>query len=178
VAARTRGRETVGDMVRSLGLVVGVVLVLAVVVAVALPDGEPVPEFDYAEAVEGARQQVAYELVAPDELPDGWRVTSARVRPTPDGTVWSLGLVTRSGDFVGLEQTDADPRRVEREQLQDYEPDGTTAVDGAEWERWVERARSPDRALRRDLDGTTVVVVGTSGYEVIEDFVRRLEPVR
>ena len=177
MAARTRGRETVGDMVRSLGLVVGVVLVLAVVVAVTLPDGEPVPELDYAEAVEGARQQVPYELVAPDQLPDGWRVTSARVRPTPDGTVWSLGLVTDDGDFVGLEQTDADPRRVERERLQDYEPDGTTAVDGAEWQRWVERARSPDRALRRDLDETTVVVVGTGGYEAIEDLVRRLEPV-
>jgi hypothetical protein len=162
-------------MARSLGLVVGVVLALALVVAVALPDGEPVPELDYTDAVEGARQQVPYELVAPDELPDGWRVTSARVRPTPDGTVWSLGLVTHSGDFVGLEQTDADPRRVEREQLQDYEPDGTTAVDGAEWERWVERARSPDRAMRRDLDGTTVIVVGTGGYEVIEDFVRGLE---
>jgi Protein of unknown function (DUF4245) len=164
-------------MVRSLGLVVGVVMALAVVVAVALPEEEPVPEFDYAEAVEGARQEVPYELVAPDELPDGWRATSARVRPTTDGTVWSLGLVTDGGDFVGLEQTDADPGRVERERLQDYELDGTTVVDGVEWQRWVERARSPDRVLRHDLDGTTVVVVGTGGYEAIEDFVRRLESV-
>lgn len=175
--SKARGRETVADMVRSLGLVVGVVVVLAVLVAVALPEGEPVPEFDYAEAVDGARQQVPYELVAPDELPDGWRATSARVRPTPDGTVWSLGLVTGGGDFVGLEQSDAEPSRVERDQLADYEPDGTTTVDGVEWERWVELARNPDRALRRDLDGTTVVVVGTSRYEVIEGFVGRLELV-
>lgn len=170
MAGRKRGRETVADMVRSLGLVVVVVAVIAAVVALTLPDAEPVPDLDYAEVVETASRQAGFEPAAPGSLPDGWRVTSSRVRSADrGGEVWSLGLVTAGGDFVGLEQIDAPPADVEREQLGEYERDGFVTVAGAEWERWVEVDRSPDRALRRDLGGTTVVVVSSGGYGPAEE---------
>ena len=76
-AKQARGRESVGDMVRSMSLVL---VVVAVVFLLTLRD-EPhqtVHRVDYSEQLQEARQVAPYDVLAPVGLGGRWKATSAR----------------------------------------------------------------------------------------------------
>ncbi len=77
-----------GRYQRSTAGMVGAMIVLVVLVAAFVVvrdvnrrdlDG-PVRAIDYAQDAEFAREQASFALVAPPELPEGWRATTARLR--------------------------------------------------------------------------------------------------
>lgn len=163
----SRGNPAMGDVVRSV-LVLGavVLLIFGIGQLVTVTPDEPTSSVDYRDAVGAARDALGPEVLAPDRLPKGWRATSARVR----GQVWSLGVVTRDDEFVGLYQG-----RERKDLLDRYargDGRGTVDLDGV---RWSER-RSPkdETILVRTVDGSTVVVSGTAPRREVLDYASSL----
>ena len=92
---------------RSFGGLVGAMIVMVVVVVLAWvglglfrddAEFEPTP-IDYDASVQALVDNGA-ALAYPARVPDGWRVNNLEY--DPDGPVFSLAMLTGSGDFVGV----------------------------------------------------------------------------
>ena len=81
--ARTTRQSTAGDMIRSLALIV-IPLIVIVVIFTDVPDDHPVKEVDWKPVLATARQQAPFDVLAPTNLPEGWRAT--RVNWVPQGS--------------------------------------------------------------------------------------------
>ena len=164
-----RGPHTVGDMLRSLGLVL--VVVLVVVLITFRPQGQAVTVVDYRGLLAGARSGAAFPLVGPVGLPDTWKATSATYQPPAQGlgvTSWHIGFVTGDGQYAGFEQTNGVVDGVLRDVLGDpVDQKRTSQVGGVGWERWADSA-GDRRALVRTAAGVTVVVDGTADWPELE----------
>lgn len=171
--------EQPGRYQRSTGGLIGAMLVLLVVLAVFVAfrslvrdDVEvPVKTVEYARTVEFARSQVEFPLLAPEELPPGWRATSADFVPDPGR--WDLGLLTDEDRYVGLAQS----RRSVENMVEAYvdpeaEQGGPVQIAGRRWQTWTDEAG--DTALTREDAGVTVLVVSPAGLEVLTAFVETL----
>lgn len=176
---RSRGRETAGDMVRSLA---AVLVLVGVIVAFSLADQpDPVvPDIDYADALaqarEQAREQGSYDVLAPRPLPAGWQVTSARLRPQgAEAVTWHLGLVTRSGAYAAVEQTDGGRDGFVEQFTGSARRAGTVEIAGTTWRR-LEDGDPEDRALVSGAGGVTTVVAGSASWEDLEQLASLLRP--
>jgi hypothetical protein len=171
--APPRRRQTVGDMVRSMALVLVLVGVAVVFYLAGRPD-PVVREVQYADALALARQTASYDVLAPDPLPDGWRATSARARTEGDVTTWHLGLVTASGSYAAVEQSDGERRDVVDRFTEGARPSGTADVEGTTWRR-LEGGEPEERALLRTMDGVTTLVAGGARWEELEELAASLK---
>jgi hypothetical protein len=173
--------QQAGRYQRSAAGMVGamVVLVLVVLGFVLFRDlnrndpPSPVRTVDYEQAAEYARDQASFDVVSPEDLPEGWRATSARYLTGESGS-WHLGLLTDDDRYVGLEQSasTADAMVEEHVDAQAVEGDPVT-VDGEDWATWSDSGG--DLALVRETDGTTTLVVGHEVPEAtLADFAARL----
>jgi hypothetical protein len=160
--SRGRGRQTVGDMVRSLVLVLVAVFVVLALTVRQHPDRE-VRRYDYTAALEQARQQAPYDVLVPMGLPDAWTATSARVGRDGDAVTWHLGLVTPDGDYAGLEQSNGRPQTLVSSVAADAEPAGTVTIDGLRW-RKLDNGRPERRALVLEGEAVTTVVAGGASW--------------
>lgn len=150
-------------------------VVLAVFVALrALVRDEPevpVRTVNYEQTVEYARTQVDFPLLAPDELPPGWRATSADFVPSPGR--WNLGLLTDEDRYVGLAQARRSVENmVEAYVDPDARPGAAVEIGDGTWRAWTDEGG--DTALTRELDGVTVLVVSPAGLDVLTEFVASL----
>lgn len=167
------------DYQTSFAGMVGAMIVLLAVVAgfVWFRDGlrtEPAPPVravEYQQPVEYARTQAPFTLLAPEQLPDGWIVTS--VRWTPDERSWHLGVLTDEERYVGLEQADELVKTMVREHVDEDAVQGEdVVVDGATWQWWTDE--DGDTALVREDEDVTTLVVSPAGLGVIEEFLATL----
>lgn len=172
--ARTRGRETVGDAVRSLVLLLGVIAVVVIAFTVMRPEARLPDPVDYDGVLEVVRDSYPYEPAAPTPAPDGWRATSVDHSTDGAGNRWRLGFLTDDEGFVGLEQSDGEIQSYLDDRLAGFEPDGTSTVDGTQWERRLQGEAPHDRALVREVNGVVTIVRGTEGYEALEAFAASL----
>ena len=161
-ATRARGRKTVGDMVRSLAVVLVVVGVIVALNVAEQPD-PVVRDVDYPAAVAQARQQATYDVLAPDPVPTGWRVSSARTERDGNGVAWHVGLVTRGGEYAAVEQTDGDRRVFVDRFVPDSRAEGTERVAGRTWTRRGDGSTG-DRALVLQSDEVTTLVTGSASW--------------
>ena len=166
-------------MVRSLA---AVLVLVGVIIAFSLVDQpDPVvPDIDYADAVAQAREQArdlgSYDVLAPSPLPTGWQVTSARTVPEDGGVLaWHLGLVTTSGDYAALEQSDGERAGFVEKFVGAARPAGTVAIAGVTWRR-LEDGNPEERALVRGEDGVTTVIAGSAPWEDLEQLASLLRP--
>ena len=165
MAKRLRGFETLGDMVRSLGLVLVVVAVILLLIWRPKPD--QVKAVDPGPTLAQARQSAPYDVYAPEPAPQGWTATVARYEPAPPANEWTLGFVTAAEDYAAVAQTDGDAQALLDEVAPGAEPAGSSTVNGQEYER---RA-SPDgsrRVLVAAVPGSTLAVGGTADWDVLE----------
>ena len=163
-AKRRRGFETSADMVRSLLVVVAIV---AVVVALRVEpnSGPTVRRFDYSGALQQARTQAPFGVLAPVGLPRSWRATSGRVG-ADDGSgsvTWHLGLVTPSGDYAGLEQSNGNLVRVLTRVSGGASPAGSVVINGVTWRR-VRGGDPEPKALVLEGPSVTTVVAGRATW--------------
>jgi hypothetical protein len=160
---RPRGFETVGDMVRSLAVVLGAVLVILLITLRPQPDGVKV--VDATQARQAAAAVASFQPADPERPPAGWRLTSARFTPAVVSrsgfSVWHLGWVTKAGRYASLEQSDGPAEPLLESIL-------TTPVDAGPgkgafvgWERWTGRPSSW-QAYVKTVGKTTLVVVGSA----------------
>jgi Protein of unknown function (DUF4245) len=176
MAGKARGSETVGDAVRSLAVLLGVIAAVVVAFTVMRPGPQPPGPVDYGAALDHVRAQYEYPVLAPEPVPDGWRATSVDHTSGPAGDRWRLGFLTADDGFVGLEQADGEIESYLADRLAEFSDDGTSQVAGTTWERRIGQGDRPDRALVRVDNGSVTIVMGTEPYDVLESFVASLTP--
>lgn len=169
---KKRLRQTVRDMLLSMLLVTGVVLVLVAPWNWNTPD--PVREVDAAPVIAGAREAYDWPVLAPQDLPTSWRATSARIETAGDGQpVVVLGWVSPATEFVGLQQSPPQMTDfVSTATLKGVAGDDVT-IGPDTWTRYV-NGDETRRSLVRTGSGITYVVTGTGDWPEIEGFTATL----
>jgi hypothetical protein len=163
---------SVGDMVRSVVLVLGFVLVI--VWLTPRQESDPVRTIDYTGPLERARAAASYQVYAPVGLPPGWRATSARLERTPAGEqAWQLGFVTPSDRYAAVQQSDGDPAGFVDAVAMSGRAQGSARVGGLTWQR--RHAEDEDqRTLWRREAGSTVTVAGNASWAELEQLAAAL----
>ena len=157
-----RMRQTVGDMVRSLALVFGVIALILLVTLRPQPD--PVRVVDPAPVLAAARASAPFMVVIPPEQV-GYQVTSARWAVTPASgaeRVWHIGYVTPTTEYVQVIQSAAQGADFVQEQTAGGAEIGSVDVNGTRWQRWETTDR---RSLVLASPTVTTIVSGTVSIE-------------
>jgi hypothetical protein len=172
---------TPGDMIRTLAVIL-VPLVVIAVLFTDLPDDRPVTEVEWQPVLAVARRDAPFPVLAPSNLPAGWRATQAEWvetgEPFRDGqpsvrNQWVLGFLTPDDVFVGLDQGDLRPEDLVEEQTREGRVDGQSTVRGQTWERFVS-LDGRTRSLVRREPAVTTVVSGDLEYEALEAYASTL----
>jgi hypothetical protein len=176
--ARKRGTETVGDMVRSMLVVLIPVAFVAGLVGLLRPSDPEVRDVAWQPALESAREGAGFTALGPSQVPAGWTVTRVALEPDPPSStgVWRMNLVTDAGEYIGLVQRTGDVAGVARSEIPGYVAEEASLVAGATWQQYVEEgADEPDHALVRDTgDSVVVVLTSASDYSLAESFAASL----
>jgi hypothetical protein len=179
-----RHTYTVGDMVRSLGLI----LVIALAVLFLGPgrrmifpgdQAHPLPHASYGQNVRAAAEVAHHRFLAPSGLPGGWTSTSARNSTDPQApATLHVGFVTPKHKYAGLEESTGPAEAFLAKKLGTGAQDrrGSVDVGGQTWQR---RTNSQgEKALTRTADGLTAVVTGSASRAELRTLAGSLRPVR
>jgi hypothetical protein len=170
-----RMRQTVGDMGRSMAVVLAVVAVL--VLANWRPQPEAVKVVDVTPVVALAGNQAHFPLRQPAGLPDSWRPTSARWQPTaksaPD-PVLHIGYVTPNDEYAQVAQSANSSARYLDEQTDGGVLQGQSTIGADTWSRLEVADR---RSLVLTRDGVVTVISGTASWAELERLAASLVPV-
>jgi hypothetical protein len=168
-------------MIRSLALIL-IPLVVITIIFTNTPAEHPVKEVDWKPVLAKAREEAPFEVLAPENLPNGWRAT--RVNWVPQGkpylngeasprNLWQIGFLTPDDAFIDLNQGDVRPQEMVDQQSRDGTADGSSVVGGKSWQRLI----SPDgrsRSLVLTNPNSTVVVTADLPYEALEAYASTL----
>lgn len=150
--ARKRGRETVGDMVRSLGIVLLIVVALWYFAQPQDGDEQAIrvvdPSADVSALVDGAPG-----TPVPGGLPEGWRATSSTLEPAG----LRIGYVTPTGQFAEYAAF-TQPGPDLAAQTGSATAVGTVQVQGVAWQQLADADEHVSLVLEQS--GRTVVVGG------------------
>lgn len=166
--------KTVADMARSM--VVVLIVVGAVLLITWRPQPDAIRSVDPTEALTAARATAGYPVLYPEDLPEGWAITSARwdlpVDAEPD-PAWHLGFVTPEEAYAQLGQSATINPAYLTGQTQGGQPVGE---DPSGWQRYENSGLEPTRSLVTVVDGVTIVISGTAPWETLSDLTQRLSP--
>lgn len=172
-----RQRKTVNNLVFSLLVSLGLVLLMVLIVPRGAGGFED-HEVDVQELAEQASPSAGHALVAP-EVPDGWKAKQAELRHDSDGqiTYWYIGYTTADERYAAVVQAfTADGSPVEERwiatQLEQQSATGADRIGGVDWTVYDHADRSPDEAnmlfgMEGEAGGTALLVYGTDRAETI-----------
>lgn len=162
-------RKTVNNLVFSLIVCLGLVLVMAL----AVPRGTDVYSdlsVDVAQLAEAAAPSAGRTLAAP-VVPDGWKAKQAELRRNGDVTSWQINYTTADEAFAAVAQGfTADGAPVDEvwisRNLEQQNATGTEELGGVTWTVYDHQNRSPDSSnmrfgLEGEINGDTILVYGT-----------------
>ncbi len=153
-------RTTVADMLRTMLVMIAAVGLL--VLLVPRPTSVPRPSVDLASAAAGAEAALGFAPATP--VPQGWTVTSARVRrDTGDLPSWTINYLTEEGRSVGLVQAAGWDARWQSSLTHGGEPTGEVRVGGRTWASFDKPERKITSLLSRADDGSTLVLAKGGG---------------
>ena len=175
-------RQSVGDMIRSM------IVVLAVVGAILLvtwrPQPEAIREVSLEPIVTLAANQAEFPILTidGDERPTSvrWEATAA----SEGAQVWHVGYVTPDEEYVQISQSSVDTQAFVAEQS----AEGVVVVDPSQLpaavrelmvEGWVPllgEDAEPRRSLLRASDGSTTILSGSGSWSDLADAAARLVP--
>ena len=161
-APTPRGRETVGDMVRSMSLVLVVVGVVVLLTVRANPH-EKVQQVDYSLQLQQTRLAAAYDVFAPVGLGDRWKATSARGDNVEGVVTWHLGLVTPAEHYAAVEQSNGPVPAFLDDFVAGATKSGFVTISGVGWQR-LEGGKPEQRALLLRGRGVTTMVTGSATF--------------
>lgn len=177
MAAKSRGSvsASLGDAVRAVSILAGLIIAVALFFSCGRQDDPLPPAVDYESVVEYLRTEYPYDVSMPD-VPDDWRATSVDHEADASGNWWRVGFVVGTDSFVGFEQSDGEVNSMLEARLNDYEPDGSTMVDGRRWDRMRRDGNVTDYALVNvDTGGVATVVYGSEPYAELARFISELD---
>ena len=162
----TPGPSYIGDALRTTAVLLLIIAFLAGAQRLLSrpQEADPVRPVDYVATWRAAQDVAPFELVAPPELPEGWRATSVRYVPGDDAT-WHIGVLTDEDKYVGIEQAVGGVEVLVNEYAAESDPDGTVDVGGAEWELLRE---GDETTLVRDDGGSATLVTGDASQADVE----------
>lgn len=162
-------RKTVNNLVFSLIVCLGLVLVMAL----AVPRGTDVYSdlsVDVAQLAEAAAPSAGRTLAAP-VVPDDWKAKQAELRRSGDVTSWQINYTTTDEAFAAVAQGfTADGAPVDElwisRNLEQQHPTGTEELGGVTWTVYDHQDRSSDSSnmrfgLEGEINGDTILVYGT-----------------
>ncbi|NEA38930.1 DUF4245 domain-containing protein [Streptomyces sp. SID11385] len=153
------GKQTVRDMILSLGVIVAI----AAGIWIFVPHDDskdPVKRVDYRVELATAQRAAAYPVAAPEGLPKTWKPTSVRYR-AEDGDAWHLGYLDPHEKYVAVEQSTKDPAEFIESVTQEARKAGAaTSINGREWQPY--KGDRYDALVLREGKSTTVVTGSAS----------------
>ena len=159
--------QTMGDLVRSIAVVLAAVGVIMVIIHRASPD--PVREVSISAPLMLANMQATFPVEVPQNQV-GYRLTSARFKGTPT-PVWHLGYVTPDNEYVQLEQSATESTQFLKSQLVGTQKAGSAKINGLTWT--IYDGHSQD-ALVRTVNGVTTAVSGTASLDELKRVAKSL----
>ncbi|MFD5076207.1 DUF4245 domain-containing protein [Streptomyces sp. NPDC058371] len=169
--AGTKGKQTVRDMVLSLGFI-GVV---AGFIYLFVPHDDKAPDLprvDYTVELSTARRAATYPVAAPEGLPDTWKATSVRFRGDKFDA-WHLGFNAPDGAYVGVEQSAQKPSAfIDSASQGAKETKATQRIGDRTWQRY--EGGKYDALVLKDK-GSTTVVAGTGSFTQLTKMAEALE---
>ena len=168
-------------MIRSLAVIL-IPLVIITVLFTDLPKDAQVAQVDWTPVLTTAREQAPFPVLAPTNLPEGWRATRVSwVRegePVLNGDAsvrnqWQLGILTSDDVYLGLVQGDLRPDDLVDEETRAGTPDGESAVSGQAWQRRVSSDGRTYSLVLREAKVTTIVS-GDVDYSALEAYASTL----
>ncbi|POX53011.1 DUF4245 domain-containing protein [Streptomyces sp. Ru72] len=158
--AGMKGKQTVRDMILSLGLIG----LMAGVIYLFIPHDDHAPDIkrvDYRVELLTARRAASYPVAAPEGLPDTWKATSVRFQDEPFDA-WHLGFQDPEGQYVAIEQsTERASTFVDDASQGAQETKDTQRIGGQTWQRYTGGRYD---ALVLKGKGATTVVTGTASF--------------
>ncbi|MGY1703701.1 DUF4245 domain-containing protein [Geodermatophilus sp. SYSU D00697] len=178
-AIERANRLSAANMVRSLAPLVLICLLIVGWVAFRQSGEERVLQVDPSTTVQLAAERAAYPLVAPTDLPDGYRPTSARTdagqADEGDPVTVEIGYLTPAEEYAGFVVSDDARAEPVTRVLDGAEEQGTVDVAGRSWTRsTTERGET---ALWREDAGVTVLVTGSADDAELEEVAAAVQPV-
>jgi hypothetical protein len=170
---RPRRPSLIADPLRTTAVLLAIIAVLAGAQHL-LSDAPttPVRPIEYAPAAEAARAVAPFDVLAPKELPQGWRATSVRYAPGDEAT-WHLGVLTDQDKYVGVEQAVGTVEGLVESYAAESEPDGSVDVGGDTWQVLRD---GDETTLVHDDGGSATLVTGDAPQADVELMVELLEP--
>ncbi|WP_268812517.1 DUF4245 domain-containing protein [Embleya scabrispora] len=170
--ARKSGRETVRDMVLSLGacgLVVGALFLVA-----PHNESDPVRRVAYETSFRQAARVAPYPLLAPQGLDERWRATSVDYQGFDrNQTKWHIGFINPDEKYAAVEQSNGFSDELVRDKGKRGRPIGDRDVAGEQWKAYD----GPKyRSLVRVRDGVTTMVTGNATFEDLTVLAASLRP--
>ncbi|HWV27107.1 MAG TPA: DUF4245 domain-containing protein [Aeromicrobium sp.] len=169
--ASSRGNPDLGDIVRSVAVLGILVLALYGVGQLLTSEPENVTRpVDWAPVATDAREMADYQVLAPDELPEGWVATSARFDPSTQR--WRLFILGPDDRFIGLEQSSESEQTLLDSVAEDSEPLGSAKVLDRVWSVHVGPAERI--TYLTSSEDITTMVTGTVDQGELETYIDSL----
>ena len=177
-AAKRRARQTLINLLLSLGATIGVMLVL--ILAVPRDDSNRVQAVDYKELAVQAASQAPGPLLVP-AIPVDWYSNSARFRSaTQDGVAtWYAGFVGPNSEFIALTQGFDVNQTWLQIQLEANKPTEEVILGNSTWEIFESiKENSPQKSkdflMVLEYDSNAVLVYGVAPRQQLEEFATQL----
>jgi hypothetical protein len=173
-----RYQRTFGGLVGSIVAVLGVIAAVWLVSRILFDQSgpaDPAPTISYGQELAAARGAAPFAVLAPDPAPSGWRATSVSWDGVGPDYAWHLGFLDGAGagaDYVGVEQSNADPAEFVPTATPADQPGPTVTFDGQTWQTLTSPAG--ETAVVSSRPDVTTVVTGTVPLDQLVAFAKTL----
>lgn len=173
-------RQNIGDMIRSM------VVVLAVVGAILLvtwrPQPDPIREVSLEPLVSFASTQADFPVLVIDSKAQPTSVRWESTEGSDGELVWHIGYITPAEQYLQLSQSRADSetyiaeQTIEGVRLSDYAelPALVQELTAEGWVPFESESVDARRSLVRTNDGSTTILSGTGAWSDLGDAARSL----
>lgn len=177
-AAKRRARQTLINLLLSLGATAGLVILL--VLAVPRDDSNRLQPVDYKSVAQSASDVAPGQLLAPT-LDSGWYSNAARYRSAEqDGVAsWYAGFVGPNSEFVAMLQAfDVNPTWM-AQQLEATKPTGGALIADMRWEVYQNPSSnnppaSKDFIMVHSYGKNVVLLYGVAPFEAFQNIAGKL----
>ena len=178
---RNRGlKQSVGDMLRSMAVVLAVVG--AILLVTWRPQPAAVKEVSLEPLVTLASNQAEFSVLVVDTEAQPTSVRWESTAASDGQLVWHVGYVTESDEYLQLSQSLAesdeylDEQTADGSMLGDYAdlPGVVQTLTSEGWVPWESPDEEPRRSLVRTNEGSTMVLSTTGGWAEVGDAARHL----